>query len=203
MSGILSVDAEYISIQTADEQRSVSMLEMRTDAPVNHGNSGGGLFNAEGKLIGIVNARSEAEGVEHLGYAIPANLACAVAQNIIDNSKADNSHGAMCAVLGATTYVSDTYSEYDEETGRAVVRETVCVQRVGVGAASGFLRTGDVIYSVAFGGTEKLVTRRHILTAALFEMRRDDTVTLTVLRNGTKRSFSFELSDNDDFKLYQ
>ncbi|MBM6901349.1 trypsin-like serine protease, partial [Gemmiger formicilis] len=37
------------------------------------GNSGGGLFNANGELIGIVNAKSSYSEAEGIGFAIPIN----------------------------------------------------------------------------------------------------------------------------------
>ena len=54
------------------------------DAAINSGNSGGGLFNVEGQLIGIVNAKYAAAGVEGLGFAIPANTALSIAKALIE-----------------------------------------------------------------------------------------------------------------------
>ena len=68
----------------ADNRTEVSFRVMRVDAPVNSGNSGGGLFDGQGKLIGIVNAKIVDEGVENIGYAIPSNVAVSIANNIID-----------------------------------------------------------------------------------------------------------------------
>lgn len=48
-----------------------TMNLLQTDAAVNPGNSGGGLFNAHGELIGIVNAKIADENIEGLGFAIP------------------------------------------------------------------------------------------------------------------------------------
>jgi serine protease Do len=44
---------------------------LQTDAAVNPGNSGGGLFNLNGELIGIVNAKIVDEDIEGIGFAIP------------------------------------------------------------------------------------------------------------------------------------
>ncbi len=57
---------------------------LQTSAAVNPGNSGGGLFNNRGELIGIVNAKSGGLGVEGLGFAIPINTAAGVIEQIID-----------------------------------------------------------------------------------------------------------------------
>lgn len=61
-----------------------SMRLLQTNAAVNPGNSGGGLFNLAGELIGIVNAKSSGEDVEGLGFAIPINTAQAVAEQLIE-----------------------------------------------------------------------------------------------------------------------
>ena len=52
----------------------VKMTLLQTSAAVNPGNSGGGLFNMAGELVGIVNAKKSAEGVEGLGFAIPIDI---------------------------------------------------------------------------------------------------------------------------------
>ena len=58
------------------------MTLLQTDAAVNPGNSGGGLFNMRGELIGVVNAKSGGLNVEGLGFAIPSNTAKAVVDDI-------------------------------------------------------------------------------------------------------------------------
>ena len=160
-SGVISVDAENIDVKLADNSATVSMLEIRSDVAINHGNSGGGLFDAEGKLVGIVNARSERTGVENFGYAIPSNLALSVAQNVIDNSKSNNSKGALRARLGVTMEVSGSKGVFDEKTGKAYVMQTVSVVDVVAGSpAFGKLQEGDVFYSIKVGnGKEKIITR--------------------------------------------
>ena len=61
-----------------------SMTLLQTSAAVNPGNSGGGLFNNRGELVGIVNAKSGGFGIEGLGFAIPVNTAAAVIEQIIN-----------------------------------------------------------------------------------------------------------------------
>ena len=48
---------------------------IQTDASISPGNSGGGLFNGNGELVGIVEAKSSYSEAEGLGFAIPINHA--------------------------------------------------------------------------------------------------------------------------------
>lgn len=48
---------------------------IQTDASVSPGNSGGPLLNENGEIIGIVNAKIVADGMEGLGFAIPVSVA--------------------------------------------------------------------------------------------------------------------------------
>lgn len=57
---------------------------LQTNAAINAGNSGGGLFNMKGELIGIVNAKSSGLGIEGIGFAIPSNDAKAIVEDIIE-----------------------------------------------------------------------------------------------------------------------
>lgn len=67
--GIIGALARRIAVE------GVTMTLIQHSAPVSPGNSGGGLFNLYGQLIGIVNAKSIGSGVEGLGFAIPIDLA--------------------------------------------------------------------------------------------------------------------------------
>ncbi len=62
-----------------------SMTLLQTDAAVNPGNSGGGMFSLYGELVGVVNAKYSAEDVEGLGFAIPVNDAIAVVKELKEN----------------------------------------------------------------------------------------------------------------------
>ncbi len=202
--GVVSVDAEYITMTLPDDSTSVSRLEIRTDASVNHGNSGGGLFNADGKLVGIVNARSEESGVESFGYAIPSNLALSIVQNIVDNSLVNTSKGALRAMLGVTVQISDSKSIFNEETQRVYLAETVTVREVTFGSAAyGKLKANDVIYSIKINdGAEKVITRMHMIGNTLFNVRKGDTVEITLLRDEKPMTVSILFDNDSDFTLY-
>ncbi|MDE6274261.1 MAG: S1C family serine protease [Clostridiales bacterium] len=203
-SGIVSVDKEYIEIKASDNTRTISLLEIRTDATVNHGNSGGGLFNADGKLMGIVNAKREEDGVEGMGYAIPSNLALAITQNIIDNSAVNKSRGASRATLGITMKTQSSKAVYDEATCRTYIMETLVVDSVTSGSvADGKLKAGDVLYSIKVGnGQEKLITRMHVPSSELFNVRKGDTVTIVVSRGDELIAVDMVFNNDAQFTVY-
>lgn len=62
----------------------VKMSLIQTNAAVNPGNSGGGMFNMRGELVGIVNAKSSGTGIEGLGFAIPINRALEVSEQLLE-----------------------------------------------------------------------------------------------------------------------
>lgn len=67
--GVVSVPLETITDNLRADNQVITLPEIRIDVTINHGNSGGGLFNSKGELVGIVNARYEGE--DAVGYAIP------------------------------------------------------------------------------------------------------------------------------------
>ena len=77
-SGVVSgLDREI----TIDDE---TMILMQTDAAVNPGNSGGGLFNGKGELIGVIVAKSGGTNVEGLGFAIPIDDAKKVISDLME-----------------------------------------------------------------------------------------------------------------------
>lgn len=198
-SGVVSVDAETITMSALDGSGNISMLEIRTDAAVNHGNSGGGLFNSSGQLIGIVNARAEDDTVG-FGYAIPVTHALAVVQNFMDNG------GKVSrAMLQIQTSVTESKAVYHEETGKLYMEEKVQVYSVsadGAGYRMG-LDVGDTIVAATRirGGEETsvAVTRSYLLTDFLLGIRLGDTVRLTLSHNGGKVEKTLVFNDSSYF----
>jgi serine protease Do len=76
---------------------------IQTDAPINPGNSGGALINTRGELVGINTAilSGQTGGNQGIGFAIPANLARNVMDQIQKHGKV--SHGFMGIVLDQIT----------------------------------------------------------------------------------------------------
>ena len=81
-----TVTAGIISAISRDLRGSSPYVKfLQTDASINRGNSGGPLFNVEGKVIGINTAIiSQTGGSIGLGFAIPSNSAKKIVQQLKD-----------------------------------------------------------------------------------------------------------------------
>ena len=102
--GIISAVDRHVTI----EGKEMNLIQL--DAAVNPGNSGGGLFDMRGALVGIVNAKSVAEDVEGIGFAIPV----------------DTAYGAVASSLMEKGYVEGRVDtsvlEFSETTGITISR---------------------------------------------------------------------------------
>ena len=196
-TGIVSVDSEHLTMLGADDKTTVTFRVMRVDAAVNQGNSGGGLHNTSGDLIGIVNAKTIADGVEGIGYAIPSNIAVSVANNIIDYCYGTDTESVQRALLGITLGIADSKAVYDAETGMFTIEETVIVQAVNAGAlADGLLKEGDVLVSAAINGNAKEITRQFHMIDMSLDMRVGDIITMNVLRDGEEFAVNITLTED-------
>lgn len=118
---------------------------LQTNAAVNPGNSGGGLFNMSGELVGIVNAKSSGENVEGLGFAIPANDASKVAEELMTNGYVTGK-----AYIGVSLYyASDSYTAYRNFRNSS---PGLYIAQVVEGYNDDVLKFGDRI--IAVDGTE-------------------------------------------------
>ncbi len=195
--GIVSVDSEYITMTAADNSGEVSFRVIRTDAPVNSGNSGGGLYNDRGELIGIVNAKINSSSLENIGYAIPSNVARAIADNIIDYCYGTDCETVMRGLLGITVTTSGMSTAYDPETGRLIRSEEVTVYEVTSGGlGESILQAGDVIKSITIGDQTVEVTRQYHLIDAMLDVRAGDTVSMRIVRNGEEMTVSTTMTED-------
>ena len=167
-SGIISALDREVSI---DGQM---MTLMQTDAAVNPGNSGGGLFDANGDLVGIINAKSSGDNVEGLGFAIPISNATDIIDELIANGEVTSR-----PTLGVSLYdVTDRNTAAQlgvDSTGVYIVQ---IVQ--GGSADRAGLQTGDRIISV--DGTE--VNSTEEVRAALNEHSTGEQMNMEIERDG-------------------
>ena len=200
-SGVVSVDSEYIAMSALDGRDldnngsadGVTFRVMRTDAAINHGNSGGALFNAKGELVGITNAKNVDDETDNMGYALPITQVKYIAENILANGGV-----VKRATLGVMIYVSASDTRWSEKGVLEVVEE-ITVSDVDTGvAASGKLKVGDVIKSITIANITTEATRRFYINDLLFTVRKGDKVVVKVLRDGQEKSVEI-LFDKDAY----
>ncbi len=195
-SGIVSVDSEYITMTSSTGTGEVSFRVIRTDAPVNSGNSGGGMYNDSGELIGIVNAKISSSDIENIGYALPSNVVRAVADNIIDYCYGTECESVMRGLLGITVKVSSYDTYFSTQTGLIVRTEEITVYEVNSGGlGESILKVGDVVKSITVGDKSISVTRQHHLIDAMLDVRVGDTVTLVIVRNNAEITVSTAITE--------
>ena len=158
-SGIISALNRTIS---APNNYSISGA-IQTDAPINHGNSGGPLLNSSGQVIGV-NAQIESDsgGNDGVGFAIPSDAVKSVADTIISGGTVKH------AYLGITIGTSSSGAQ-------------VSAVKANSPAAAAGLKAGDVI--TAIDGDS--VASADDLTAKISAHQPGDKVTLSVTRNGS------------------
>lgn len=193
--GIVSVTSEYITMSASDTGKDVQMRLIRTDTPVNAGNSGGGLFDLQGRLVGIVNAKISSTSLENIGYAIPVSVVQAVADNLIDHCFGTETESVMRCMLGISVSTTQLSTGYDTETGMFLRKETITVQEITAGSlADGILQTGDVLVSVAIADRTAEITRQYHIIDFMLNARVGDCVTFTILRDGAEMTVSITIT---------
>ncbi len=197
--GVISVESEYIKMQSTDGSSTVvDYRVMRTDAAINSGNSGGALFNAQGELIGITNAKNASSQVDNMGYALPGTQVKNLAKNILDN-RVENC--ARVAMLGIMVQTVSSKAYYDECGRLKIQEEFEVVQMPSVtGSAYGKLKVGDKIKGIKIGDGEWVnFTRQYQLLDQLLCVRKGDRVTLKLVdSNGMEREETV-LFDKDSY----
>ncbi len=181
-SGIVSALSREVTVEN------VTMSLIQTDAAISPGNSGGGLFNSSGSLIGIVNAKASSDDAEGLGFAIPVSSVKTIISNLID-------HGYVLGRAYLGVYTQDvTLSSGMNDWGGGLFGNyyssggTSCVQIAQIVSGSAEetagLQVGDLILAV--DDTE--ISSNTALSAAISEYNAGDTATLTIQRDGQQQT---------------
>ena len=177
---------------------------MRTDAAINSGNSGGALFNAQGGLIGIVNAKNVSSEVDNMGYALPSTQVKNLSENILANYKQNGEHGARVATLGVMVGTTASTAYFDEKGALRIREEFKVVRVVDGGSAAKLLQVNDVFKSIRINDGETFdFTRRYQLLDQLLTVRKGDTVTLGIVRDGMEIAVEIRFTEDGYFTQYQ
>ena len=164
--GVLDNTVTNGYISALDTNLSIAGNEMnllQIDATVNPGNSGGALFNRNGELIGIVNAKVVGENAEGIGFAIPYYDAIDVYSDLRD---------------------------YGYVTGRPTIGIQVKTTRQGnvqvVSAPEGSdIHVNDIIVGIKLPGASTFSTdiTAQSLSNAIYNMKVGETFSLRIVRN--------------------
>jgi serine protease Do len=186
-AGVISgLNREVPAKLTGGQQEAALVGLIQTDAAISPGNSGGTLANRDGEVIGINVAYLPPgeTGAENIGFAIPADTAVSVADQLIDNGRATHPY------LGISP--ADLTPEAARQFGISVSSGAIVAEvEQGGPADDAGVEPGDVI--TALDSTE--IKDSGDLLAALRNYKPGDSVTLTVVRSGENRNIDVELGE--------
>ena len=177
-SGIISATERTIEMSDGSE-----MTLLQTDTAINSGNSGGGLFNLQGELIGIVNAKYASSGVEGLAFAIPIDSAYEVQEDLIQYGYVRGIMDTGLEVREITqSEINLYYMFYGINTpGVYVINSKYATE----------LKNGDRIISVNGNKTETLSA----LNSELDRYKVGDTVTIVATRGDGEFTVNMTLQE--------
>jgi len=180
-----SVSAGIISARGRDINSGPYDDYLQIDAPINRGNSGGPLFDASGRVIGVNTAiYSPSGGNVGIGFAIPS----ATAKEVIADLKA---HGRV-----ERGWLGVQIQPVTEEIAAALGRHgqqgaLVTAAMEGSPAAEAGLRAGDLIVSL----NEKPVEEVKDLSRMVAEIQPGTQVKVSVQRQGAERTFELRIGE--------
>jgi len=160
---------------------------IQTDAVVNPGNSGGALLNARGELIGINTMIFSMNG-SYIGYsfAIPSNIVQKIVDDILEFGSIQK---GVLGIKGAELN-NDLAQKLNINQTQGVYIYDI---EPNTGAYNSGLQTGDIIIKI---NNVNISTMADLL-GYLKTKRPGDEIEVTVLRNGSKRTFNVKLNKNN------
>ena len=161
---------------------------LQIDAPVNHGNSGGPTFNAQGEVVGVNTAIfSPSGGSVGIGFAIASDVAKTVVQQLKDNGKVARGWLGV-QIQPVSQDIADSLGLKDAKG--AIVDKA---EKDSPAAAAG-LKDGDVITSV----NGEAVADSHDLARKIAALGPKKEAELTIVRNGSPQTVKVMLGSLSD-----
>lgn len=194
--GKLGGTVTYGYISALEREISVEgsvMNLMQFDAAVNPGNSGGGLFNTNGELIGIVSAKSTGYDVEGLGFAIPINDVSQVINDILTHGYATN-RPFLGVSLKDSTYSTNNgyYSGLFGMMGGQIQYGATVVSIVEDSAAEkAGIEVGDIIVSI----DGNVVSTASEAVSEIANYNVDDKIEIGLIRNNRTKTVTVTLEE--------
>ena len=160
---------------------------LQTDAPINHGNSGGALVNMKGELVGI-NSQilSNSDGNIGIGFAIPANMA----RHVMTDLRTDGQGDAAQLGVAVQTITPDMAESLGLKEARGVIVSSVAPDSAAEKAG---LKRGDVISSLNGQPVRDMNTLRNRVADA----GPGSVADLKVLRDGAEKEVKVTLETAD------
>ena len=163
-------------------------------------NSGGGLFNADGELIGITNAG--ADSYENVCYAIPVSVVSGVADNIIYHATDgdESTEGIYAADSGLT--VEGRNAKYSlDSSGIGSITEEIYVTSVESGSAADELglTEGDRLTSIIINGTAHELSRAFDIDDIMLTVREGDELQFGYMCGGEQATTEKYAAADDQF----
>ncbi len=188
--GILSGKDRLVSVSISGNTYDWIMNVMQTDAAINPGNSGGPLCNVNGEVIGINSMKIVESTIEGIGFAIPIEDALKYADDLIKNGSISRPYIGI-SMLNASSKYQLVYSgvRLDEDITRGVV---IMAVEKGSSADKAGLVKGDVIIKVENDNVSDIAEFRY----RLYSHEVNETIKLTVIRDGKEKELSITLGSN-------
>jgi S1-C subfamily serine protease len=194
------VSATQRSIESLTSQYNL-VDAIQVDAPINHGNSGGPLFDAQGRVIGInAQIRSNSGNAEGVGFAVPINAARRSMQQLLATGKVSYAYAGITSE-DLTPGIARRF-RYPVRYGAVVttVRPDSPAARAGLRGGSderdfngsAFTFGGDVV--VAIGG-RPIRSAADVVRAVTERLHPGQTVTFVVVRSGVRTTVPVTLAN--------
>jgi putative serine protease PepD len=146
---------------------------IQTDAPINHGNSGGPLIDASGDVIGVNSQiESDSGGSDGVGFAVPSNTVRSVVSQIVAGKTVAH------AYLGVK--IQDSTSPQGAQIAQVVA---------GAPAGKAGLKTGDVIVKLG----DSAITNGEDLSSVIDAKKPGDSLSVTYVRSGAQHTTTVTL----------